>query len=356
MKRILRVSVHKVQSLLRVAPGILVGMPARHVAIATAVAVIWGVNFVVIHVGLDHFPPLLFAALRFCLVALALPFVPRPGVPVRYVIAVGVFLSAGQFSLLFIGMDQGMPAGLASLVLQLQAAFTVGLAVLLLGERPRPAQLAGGLLALAGIGLIAAGRASAVPLGALALTIGAASRWGVGNVATRKARSPNPLGLLVWSSLVPPLPLLSLSLLTERGEAVSLDPTGVLALLYVVVLSTLLGFGVWAWLLGQHPASDRRAVHAAGAGRRASPRRGSRSARCRRATELAGRRGRARRVGAHRRLDRHPARGEGSRIMRALTRVALAAAFLALIAAVRRRPPRPRTASTTCERRSSARR
>ena len=67
-------------------------------------------------------------------------------------IAVGVFLSAGQFALLFLGMDLGMPAGLASLVLQLQAAFTVGLAVLLLGERPRPAQLAGGALALAGSG------------------------------------------------------------------------------------------------------------------------------------------------------------------------------------------------------------
>src|SRR6478735_8536401 len=143
-------------------------MPRRHVLIALAVAVVWGVNFVVIHVGLDHFPPLLFAALRFCLVALALPFVPRPGVPVRYVIAVGVFLSAGQFGLLFLGIDNGMPAGLASLVLQLQAAFTVGLAVLLLGERPRPAQLAGGALALAGIGIIPAGRASAVPHGAVA--------------------------------------------------------------------------------------------------------------------------------------------------------------------------------------------
>jgi O-acetylserine/cysteine efflux transporter len=230
-------------------------MPRRHVLIATLVAVIWGVNFVVIHVGLESFPPLLFAALRFCLVALALPFVPRPGVPLRYVVAVGVFLSAGQFGLLFVGIDQGMPAGLASLVLQLQAAFTVGLAVLLLGERPRPAQLAGGTLALVGIGIIAAGRASALPLGALALTIGAALSWGIGNVATRKASSPNPLGLLVYSSLIPPLPLLSLSLLTERGQPVEIGAGGVLALLYVVVLSTLLGFGVWAWLLSQHPAS-----------------------------------------------------------------------------------------------------
>jgi O-acetylserine/cysteine efflux transporter len=230
-------------------------MPRSHVALATAVAVIWGVNFVVIHVGLEHFPPLLFAALRFCLVALALPFVPRPGVPVRYVIAVGVFLSAGQFGLLFLGIDKGMPAGLASLVLQLQAAFTVGLAILLLSERPRPAQLAGGALAFAGIGIIAAGRAAAVPLGAVALTVGAAASWGLGNIATRKARSPNPLGLLVWSSLVPPLPLLTLSFLTERGDALALDAGGVLALLYVVVLSTLLGFGAWAWLMSRHPAS-----------------------------------------------------------------------------------------------------
>jgi O-acetylserine/cysteine efflux transporter len=230
-------------------------MPRSHVLLALAVAVVWGVNFVVIHVGLDSFPPLLFAALRFCLVALALPFVPRPGVPLKYVLAVGVFLSAGQFGLLFLGIEKGMPAGLASLVLQLQAAFTVGLAVLLLKEQPKPAQLAGGALALTGIGIIAAGRASAVPLGALALTIGAALSWGFGNVATRKAQSPSPLGLLVWSSLVPPLPLLSLSLLTERGDPIELGVSGVAALLYVVVLSTLLGFGAWAWLLSKHPAS-----------------------------------------------------------------------------------------------------
>jgi len=230
-------------------------MPRRHVLLALAVAVVWGVNFVVIHVGLDHFPPLLFAALRFCLVALALPFVPRPVVPAKYVVAVGVFLSAGQFGLLFLGIDKGMPAGLASLVLQLQAAFTVGLAVLLLKERPQRAQLAGGALALAGIGIIAAGRASAVPIGALALTVGAAASWGFGNVATRKARTPNPLGLLVWSSLVPPLPLLTLSFLTERGDPVDFTASSILALLYVVVLSTLLGFGAWAWLLGRHPAS-----------------------------------------------------------------------------------------------------
>jgi O-acetylserine/cysteine efflux transporter len=239
-----------------VAPVTVVGMPRRHALLASAVAAIWGINFVVIHVGLESFPPLLFAALRFALVALALPLVPRPGVPWRYVVAVGAFLSAGQFGLLFVGIDRGMPAGLASLVLQLQAPFTVGLAVLFLGERPRATQLAGGGLALCGIAIIAAGRASAVPLGALALTVGAAFSWGVGNIATRKARSPRALGLLVWSSLIPPLPLATLSLITERGETVSIDAAGVLAMLYVVLISTFVGFGVWTWLLSRHQASS----------------------------------------------------------------------------------------------------
>jgi O-acetylserine/cysteine efflux transporter len=230
-------------------------MPRRHVAIAVLVALTWGVNFVVLHVGLESFPPLLFTALRFALVALVIPFVPRPGVPVRWVVAVGLFMSAGHHGLVTLGLHEGMPAGLASLVLQLQAAFTIGFAVLLLGESPRRAQLAGGALALGGIAIIAAGRGAAVPLGAVLLTVGAACSWGLGNVAARKANSPSPLGLLVWSSLVPPLPLLGLSAVFERDEVVVMDASGVLALAYVVILSTLGGFGAWVWLLRQHSAS-----------------------------------------------------------------------------------------------------
>src|SRR5687767_10695431 len=135
-------------------------MPSRHVLLACAVAVVWGVNFVVIDVGLDSFPPLLFAALRFAVLALpAVFFVKRPGVGARWVIGVGLFLSAGQFGLLFVGMDQGMPAGLASLVLQLQAVFTVGLAVGLLGERVVLGQVVGAGVAFGGIAIIALGRA-----------------------------------------------------------------------------------------------------------------------------------------------------------------------------------------------------
>ena len=215
-------SVQKVHSLLRVSAVTVWGMPRRHVAIAVLVALTWGVNFVVLHVGLESFPPLLFTGLRFLLVALLIPFVPRPGVGVRWVIVVGLFMSAGHHGLVTLGLHEGMPAGLASLVLQLQAAFTIGFAVLLIGEQPRRAQLVGGAVALGGIAIIATGRSAAVPLGAVLLMIGAACSWGLGNVAARKAASPNPLGLLVWSSLVPPLPLFGLSAIFERGEVVTL--------------------------------------------------------------------------------------------------------------------------------------
>ena len=230
-------------------------MPRRHVAIAVLVTLIWGVNFVVLHVGLESFPPLFFTAVRYGLVALLIPFVPRPGVSVKAVVAVGVLLSAGHHGLMTLGLHEGMPAGLASLVLQLQAAFTVGFAVLLLGERPRRTQLVGGAIAFGGIAIIAAGRGAHIPLGAILLIIGAACSWGLGNVATRKAASPSPLGLLVWSSLVPPIPLFSLSAIFERGDVIAMDASGVAAMAYVVILSTVGGFGAWVWLLRQHPAS-----------------------------------------------------------------------------------------------------
>ena len=235
-------------------------MPPLHVAVAALVAAVWGFNFVVIDVGLRDFPPLLFASLRFVFVALpAVLFVRRPAVPLRLVVLIGLFLGVGQFGLLFVGMDLGMPAGLASLVLQCQAIFTLAFAVALLGERPTRRQLIGGVVAFAGIGVVAAGRAEGVPLVALVLVVGAAASWGASNVATRIARPPEALALVVWASLVPPVPLLGLSLAFEGPAAIATAATGfgvegVLALAYLVVLATLFGFGAWTTLLRLHPA------------------------------------------------------------------------------------------------------
>src|SRR5688500_4789321 len=88
----------------------------------------------------------------------AVLFFPRPKDELRYVIGFGLVLSAGTQGLLFVSMHAGMPAGLASLVVQMQLVFTIALSVALLGERPGRRQLLGALVALGGIAVIGIGR------------------------------------------------------------------------------------------------------------------------------------------------------------------------------------------------------
>ncbi|WP_405803292.1 EamA family transporter [Streptomyces sp. NBC_01187] len=236
-------------------------MRPLHLSLAVLVAALWGVNFVVIEIGLRHFPPLLFSALRFLVAALpAVFFVRRPRVALRWIVAVGAVLGVAKFGLLFIGMQQGMPAGLSSLVLQVQAVFTAVLAAVLLRERLGRTRLSGMVLALTGIAVAAVGQGTAGPLGAFALVIAAAAFWGLSNVLTRKAAPPDALSWMVWVSLVPPLPLFALSLLFEGPSADlaalrSLDLSGLGTLLYVGWVTTLFGFGVWGMLLRQYDAS-----------------------------------------------------------------------------------------------------
>ncbi|MFI1809962.1 EamA family transporter [Streptomyces sp. NPDC020422] len=237
-------------------------MRPAHIALAALVAALWGVNFVVIEIGLDHFPPLLFSALRFLVAALpAVFFVGRPKVAWKWIVGVGLALGVAKFGLLFTGMSLGAPAGLSSLVLQVQAVFTALFAFLALGERPGRVKLTGMGVALAGIGVAAVDEGASGPLTGFALVIAAAVCWGVSNVLTRKAAPPDALNFMVWVSTVPVLPLLALSLLLEgpdRDLAAlrQLDWAGVGVIVYVAWITTVFGFGVWGWLLRRHPASS----------------------------------------------------------------------------------------------------
>jgi O-acetylserine/cysteine efflux transporter len=236
-------------------------MPRRHAVLALVVAVCWAVNFVVIEIGLESFPPLLFAALRFGLIAFpAIFFVPRPDVRWPAVVAVGLFICVGQFGVLFVAMNIGLPAGLASVIAPLQPVFTIPLAVVVLGERPTRRQVVGVAVAVLGLGAIAAGRAHGVPLLAVVLGVASAASWGCGNVVTRAAGPKRPFSLLVWSSLVAPVPLLGLSLAFEgvdrwQSAASSVGASGVAALAYVVIVSTFFGYGMWYRMLSRYPAS-----------------------------------------------------------------------------------------------------
>jgi O-acetylserine/cysteine efflux transporter len=258
-------------------------MKPRDLALAVAVAAIWGVNFVVIDVGLAHFPPLLFSALRFAVAAFpAVLFAGPPptrtgtggltgtsvgsgagsggGLRWRWVIAVALALGVTKFSLLFAGMAAGMPAGLSSLVLQSQAIFTMAFAAALLGERPARAQIGGLAIAAAGIAIVATRVGAGLPPTAFVLVIGAAVAWGVSNVATRKAAPADMLRFMVWVSVVAALPLAVLSLLFEGPardlaalRATDLEAAG--ALLFVALISTLAGFGAWGFLIRRYGAT-----------------------------------------------------------------------------------------------------
>ncbi|MEV7123401.1 EamA family transporter [Kitasatospora griseola] len=236
-------------------------MRPRHVALAVLVAAVWGLNFVLIEVGLHDFPPLLFCALRFAVVALPAVFlVGPPRVAWRWVLGVGTVLGVVKFGLLFLGMHAGMPAGLSSLVLQGQAGFTALFAAGMLRERPAPVRTAGLALAFAGIALVAVDHGVHGPVGGFAMLIGAAAAWGLANVLTRKAAPPDALRWMVWVSAVPPLPLLALSLLvegpTEDWAALrGIGWPGVGVVLYVGLVSTLFGFVAWSHLLRRYDAS-----------------------------------------------------------------------------------------------------
>jgi O-acetylserine/cysteine efflux transporter len=134
-------------------------MSPRHVLLGVLVAVIWGLNFVSIGIGLQDSPPLVLLALRFVLVALPLVFfVRRPDASWWAIAGVGLFMSAGQFGLLYTSMALGLPAGLAAVVLQCQAAFTMLIAAAVLRERPSGLQIGGAFVAIGGLSVVAIGR------------------------------------------------------------------------------------------------------------------------------------------------------------------------------------------------------
>jgi O-acetylserine/cysteine efflux transporter len=234
-------------------------MSPRDLILALLVVIVWGVNFVAIRWGVDEVAPLLMTGLRYLLAAVpAVFFIRRPAVSWPVLIGYGVAIGVLQFGFLFSAIALGMPAGLSSLVMQLQAFFTMGLAVLLLGERPKPVQWLGAAIAFGGIAVIGTERLDGAALVPLLMTVAAAFFWGVGNIVTKRAGKVDMLGFVVWSALVPPLPMLALSLVFEPGAipaaVAEITWYGGGSLLFVAYASTLFGYGIWSYLLSRYPA------------------------------------------------------------------------------------------------------
>lgn len=233
--------------------------------LALLVVLVWGVNFAVIKTGVADIPPLFLGALRFILAAIPAIFLLRPPkLPVRLYLLYGLTISVGQFAFLFTAIHLGMPTGLASLVLQSQAFFTMIFAALWLKEHWRANQLAGLVLAGFGLALIGSSHGVSMPLVGFMLTLAAASMWALGNIVTRAVSKHGPinqLAFVVWASLVPPIPFLLLSAWMEGPAAMaqaldgfSLRSFGAVA--YLAWAATLFGYGLWTRLLSRYPANQ----------------------------------------------------------------------------------------------------
>jgi O-acetylserine/cysteine efflux transporter len=237
-------------------------MSPRDLLLALVVVVAWGVNFVVIKVGLHGVPPMLLGALRFTLAAVpAVFFVKRPNLPWRWLFAYGATISFGQFAFLFSAMYVGMPAGLASLVLQAQAFFTLMFAALFLHERFRLPNVAGLLIAAGGLAVIGLQGGHSMTVAGFALTLCAACMWALGNIVTKKVGNVDLVGLVVWGSLIPPLPFFAASYLFEGPQRIvaalsGISAMSIFAIVYLAFIATLIGYGLWSRLLSRYPASQ----------------------------------------------------------------------------------------------------
>ncbi|MBS1205330.1 MAG: acetylserine transporter [Proteobacteria bacterium] len=239
-------------------------MTRKDVLLAMLVVVAWGLNFVVIKVGLHSMPPLMLAGLRFVFVAFpAILFVARPNIPLRLLLGYGLTISFGQFAFLFCAIKFGMPAGLASLVLQAQAFFTMILGAGVFGERLHSKQLVGISLAVLGVLVLIESSLSGqhIPLVGFVLTLMAAFSWACGNIFNKKimqhSSRPAVMSLVVWSALIPIVPFMIASLVLD-GPAlmlrslVSIDITTLLSLVYLAFVATIIGYGIWGSLLGRY--------------------------------------------------------------------------------------------------------
>jgi O-acetylserine/cysteine efflux transporter len=229
-------------------------------ALAALTAIIWGLAFVAIPSALESFSPPQVTTLRFVIACLPVFFLPRPRLPWRRLVLIGLTLFTGQFLLLFFAYAQGLPAGLASVTQQLQAIFTVLLAAFVLRDRPTPRQVIGMAIAFGGIGLIATTVGQGLPAIALVLAVAAAFSWAIGNLLV-KAGGPMPmLPLIAWLSLVPPLPALLVSVVSDGGLTLpaalaAASWQSMAAVFYLGAIATTLAYAVWGRLLASYPAA-----------------------------------------------------------------------------------------------------
>lgn len=235
-------------------------MNARDMILAALTSMIWGFAFVAAKFALDSFSAPQLTAIRFLIAGLAVFLVPRPKIGWLSIALIGMTLFAGQFLLLFFAYTQGLPPGLASVTQQMQVFFTVLLAAVFLRDLPTPRQCAGMTIAFAGLALIGLTAGSELKPAALGLALAGAFSWAVGNVLVKRTSTVPIFPLVVWSSLVPPLPALVISGVFERRLPLLAAVAGaswlsIGAAVYLGTIATILAYAAWGGLLQRYPSA-----------------------------------------------------------------------------------------------------
>lgn len=236
-------------------------MKLSHLLLAVLITAIWGVNFSVIKLGLHAVDPFLLAGIRFTLCALpAILFIKKPDVPWRYLIGYGLVFGIGLWGLVNLGIQAGLSAGIASLLLQFSAFFTLLLGSLVFRERLSRYQIAGGLIACAGLLSIFFITDGSVTISGVLLVLAGAIAWSVANIISKRAGTRQVFAFLVWSSAFAPLPLFLLDGVVNgmagyRALHSHADSLALLSILFQAYPNTLLGYWVWNGLLKRYPVS-----------------------------------------------------------------------------------------------------
>ena len=235
-------------------------MPLREQLLAAFVAFIWGVSFIPVKIGVGEAPPLMLSALRFFLTAVPMVFfIKPPATKLWIVIAYGLALGVGQFGIVFTAIHMGAPIGMTSIVVQTQVFFTIALTMILFREKPWWFQIAGAVVAFAGVVLIGQRRAGGGELLPFLLVIAGAFCWGLANVIGKMAGRIDMLSFVVWTSLVSPLPLTALSLWldgpAEVARAFAWNWKFLACALFLAWIATTVAFGIWSNLLSRFPAA-----------------------------------------------------------------------------------------------------
>ncbi len=236
-------------------------MNKKHILLALLVTFVWGVNFPLTDIGLQSVDPFVLTGVRFLLAALPwVFFVRRPSVPFRYVVAYGLIFGIGMWGVINYGIRIGVSPGIASLIIQFSAFFTMGWGALLFKERLRGAQVVGAIVALCGLaGIISAQQGAHAVFGLLLIVLSAVA-WSVGNVIIKRSGVKEILSFMVWASLFPPLPLLAFSFAIGGAApfyqfAENLSGPVILSIGFQVYLATHFAYWGWNSLLKLYPVS-----------------------------------------------------------------------------------------------------